>query len=108
LQTDYARIAKHNTELLFIHPENLERALDFVAKSKVSQESLAFPVLADPDRTIPTAYVIKKSSEEGEQVSPSAFIIDKEGILRFKYVGSDPFDRPSIDHIEEMLNLIED
>ena len=106
MQTEYERIAELDTELLFINPEDLEQTRDFVAKSKVTREELSFPVLADPDRTIPTKFKIKKPTDKGEEVSPTAFIIDKEGVLRFKYVGSDPFDRPSTDHLVEILGMI--
>ena len=106
MQTDYERIAELDTELLFINPEDLEQTRDFVAKSKIKREDLSFSVLADPDRAIPTKFKIKKPTEKGEEVSPTAFIIDKEGVLRFKYVGSDPFDRPSTDHLVEILSMI--
>ncbi len=106
MQSDYERIAELDTELLFINPEDLEQTNDFVAKSKVTREALSFPVLADPDRAIPAKFKIKKPTDKGEEVSPTAFIIDKEGILRFKYVGSDPFDRPTTDHLVEILGMI--
>lgn len=107
MQSDYERIAALDTELLFINPEDLDQTRDFVAKSKVTREELSFPVLADPDRTIPTKFKIQKATDKGTEVIPTAFIIDKEGILRFKYVGSDPFDRPSTDSLVEILGMIE-
>lgn len=106
MQSDYERIAALDTELLFINPEDLEQTQDFVAKSKVTRDALSFPVLADPDRAIPNKFKIQKETEKGTEVIPTAFIIDKEGILRFKYVGSDPFDRPSTDHLVEILGMI--
>ena len=106
MQSDYERIAELDTELLFINPEDLEQTQDFVAKSKVTREDLSFRVLADPDRAIPTKFKIEISTDKGTEVSPTAFIIDKEGVLRFKYVGSDPFDRPSTDHLVEILAMI--
>ncbi len=106
MQSDYERIAELDTELLFINPEDLEQTQDFVAKSKVTREDLSFRVLADPDRAIPTKFKIQKETDKGTEVVPTAFIIDKEGILRFKYVGSDPFDRPSTDSLVEILAMI--
>ena len=107
MQSDYERIAELDTELLFINPEDLDQTRDFVAKSKVTREGLSFRVLADPDRAIPTKFKIEIDTEKGTEVSPTAFIIDKEGVLRFKYVGSDPFDRPSTDSLVEILGMIE-
>lgn len=107
MQSDYERIAALDTELLFINPEDLDQTRDFVAKSKVTREDLSFRVLADPDRAIPTKFKIEIDTDKGTEVSPTAFIIDKEGVLRFKYVGSDPFDRPSTDSLVEILGMIE-
>ena len=107
MQSDYERIAELDTELLFINPEDLDQTRDFVAKSKVTREELSFRVLADPDRAIPTKFKIEIDTDKGTQVAPTAFIIDKEGVLRFKYVGSDPFDRPSTDSLVEILGMIE-
>ena len=107
MQSDYERIAALDTELLFINPEDLEQTRDFVAKSKVTREELSFRVVADPDRAIPTKFKIEIDTDKGTEVAPTAFIIDKEGVLRFKYVGSDPFDRPSTDSLVEILGMIE-
>lgn len=106
MQSDYERIAALDTELLFINPEDLDQTRDFVAKSKVTREELSFRVLADPDRAIPTKFKIEIDTDKGTEVAPTAFIIDKEGVLRFKYVGSDPFDRPSTENLVEILAMI--
>lgn len=106
MQSDYERIAELDTELLFINPEDLDQTRDFVAKSKVTREALSFRVLADPDRAIPSKFKIEIDTDKGTEVSPTAFIIDKEGVLRFKYVGSDPFDRPSTENLVEILAMI--
>ena len=106
MQSDYERIAALDTELLFINPEDLDQTRDFVARSKVTREALSFRVLADPDRAIPTKFKIEIDTDKGTEVSPTAFIIDKEGVLRFKYVGSDPFDRPSTENLVEILAMI--
>ena len=106
MQSDYERIAALDTELLFINPEDVDQTRDFVAKSKVTREALSFRVLADPDRAIPTKFKIEIDTDKGTEVSPTAFIIDKEGVLRFKYVGSDPFDRPSTENLVEILAMI--
>ena len=106
MQSDYESIAALDTELLFINPEDLDQTRDFVAKSKVTREDLSFRVLADPDRAIPTKFKIEIDTDKGTEVSPTAFIIDREGVLRFKYVGSDPFDRPSTENLVEILAMI--
>jgi peroxiredoxin len=106
LQSDYHRITKHNTEIVFVNPEDLERSKEFIAKSKMTRDAISFPILADPERTVAKSYVIEKPTEKQIQVFPSSFLIDKEGALRFKYIGTDPYDRPTIEHLEEILAMV--
>lgn len=106
MQTDYQRITKYDTEVVFVNPEDTARSKDFVGKSKLMRDNISFPVLADPERTIAKSYVIEKPTDKMTQVFPSTFLIDKEGILRFKYVGTDPYDRPPVEHLEEVLQMV--
>jgi peroxiredoxin len=103
LRDEYARIAKHNTEVIFINPESVERVQDYIAKAKLTREDIPFPVVADPDRAFVKAYRLEKLTEKQVEVFPSMFLIDRNGVLRFKYIGTEPFDRPSADYLEEIL-----
>lgn len=106
LRTEYNRIAKFNTEIVHVTPENLDRTREFIEKSKLSREDIPFPVVIDPERQIVKTYLIEKPAEKMTEVHPSLFVIDQKGILRFKYVGMDPYDRPPIEHLEEILGLV--
>lgn len=106
MRADYERIAKYNTEIVYINPEDLGRTREYLAKGKMAREDVPFPVVLDPDRQFARDYFIEKPTEKMTEVFPATFLIDQNGILRFKYVGMDPYDRPPIEHLEEILNVV--
>jgi peroxiredoxin len=61
----------------------------------------AFPVLADPAGRISAAYgVAQQMRIHGEWSNrPATFLIDMDGILRFRHLGTTFSDRPSVDKI---------
>ncbi len=59
------------------------------------QTKPSFPVLSDVDADVTVAYDI---FEDGIAV-PSTFVIDREGIIRWAYVGKSPADRPTPDEM---------
>jgi len=66
------------------------------------------PVLVDEDRTFSRQLKLFTSFWDGvssEQNIASVFIIDKMGILRYKYIGQMTEDRPDIDFL---LDVVED
>jgi peroxiredoxin len=54
-----------------------------------------FQILSDSEKKTITSYGILNAAEHGGIAHPSIFIVDKEGRIRFMYVGKDPTDRPS-------------
>ena len=68
-----------------------------------------FPVLVDAERTVSKGLGIFATEWSGSKVDqniPSVFIVDKNGILRFKYVGQSTIDRPSYDYLFTILELV--
>jgi peroxiredoxin len=67
------------------------------------------PVLVDEDRTLSRQLKLFTNFWDGvsaEQNIASVFIIDKKGILRFKYIGQMTEDRPDVDFLlEEVRSL---
>ncbi len=60
------------------------------------------PVLIDEDRTLSRQLKIFTNFWDGvtsEQNIASVFIVDKNGILRFKYIGQMTEDRPSVEFL---------
>lgn len=98
LLRDYEAFKKLETEILFVSPSELEKSKEFLAAAKVP---ISFPVLIDPEREVVKLYHVM-----GERAIPSLFVIDKKGVLRFKYISQNAADRPPTRHILEMLQVI--
>ena len=53
---------------------------------------LPFPLLADPEGEVIRRYGVW--DEEGKIARPAIFVLDRDGIVRYAYVGEDFADRP--------------
>ena len=53
-----------------------------------------FQILSDSEKKTITDYGIVNAAEHGGIAHPSSFILDKEGRIRYMYVGKDAGDRP--------------
>ncbi len=68
-----------------------------------------FPILIDEDRKVTKGlglFATEWSGSKADQLIPSEFIIDKKGVLRFKYIGQNTMDRPSYGYLIKMLEMI--
>lgn len=68
-----------------------------------------FPILIDADKSVSKGLGIFSTDWHGSHVDQcisSVFIVDKEGILQFKYIGQSTFDRPSFDYLLKTLERI--
>ena len=68
-----------------------------------------FPILVDADRTVSKGlglFATEWSGSQVEQNIPSVFILDKNGVLRFKYIGQNTVDRPSYDYLFAILEMV--
>lgn len=54
-----------------------------------------YQILSDADRQTIKSYGILNSQEHDGIAHPSVFIVDKEGRLRYIYIGKNPTDRPA-------------
>jgi len=65
-----------------------------------------YQILSDGDRKVIRAYGVLNAKERDGIAHPAVFIIDKEGRIRFLYVGKDPGDRPEdqtiIDEVKKL------
>jgi peroxiredoxin len=65
-----------------------------------------FPILMDEDRKVTKGlglFATEWSGSKVDQLIPSVFVVDKQGILRFKYIGQNTWDRPSWEYMEKVL-----
>ena len=68
-----------------------------------------FPVLIDADRTVSKRLGLFQTEWTGSKVDqniPSVFIVDKNGVLLFKYMGQNTVDRPSYEYLFKVLEII--
>lgn len=89
MQASYRRIKELNAELIAISADPQR-----TAQQTVKELKLTFPVLSDAYRTIIRSYDVLHPQEGIAR--PSAFIIDKKGMIRWQYIGMSPRDRPSM------------
>lgn len=62
-----------------------------------------FPILYNSD----TAVIENYGVLAGKISKPATFIIDKSGVIRWKYIGNDKADRPSPQEVLEQLRALE-
>ncbi len=70
---------------------------------------LVLPVLADEKQEVSGGLDLMRTEWGGTQVLqniPAVYIIDKDGILRFKYIGQSTQDRPSSEYILKMIESL--
>ena len=68
----------------------------------VQKLGIPFPILYDPSTETPQAYKVFNLLGDG-LATPATFIVDTEGVITWKYVGSGIGDRPSTDTILAQL-----
>jgi peroxiredoxin len=68
-----------------------------------------FPLLMDEDRHLTKRlglFTTDWSGSKAEQLIPSYFVLDKQGIVQFKYIGQNTWDRPTWEYMEKVLAVI--
>ena len=68
-----------------------------------------FPLLIDEDQELTKGlglFMTEWSGSKVGQLVPSVFVLDKEGVLQFKYVGQNTWDRPSWEYMERVLEVV--
>jgi len=70
---------------------------------------MPFPVLVDADRTLSKGlgfFTEEWSGSKAEQNIPTVLIIDPKGIVQFKYMSQNTFDRPHLPYLLKMVDFI--
>ena len=89
----------------------VRKKFPLVFKIEKNDPHNVIPVLVDEDRSLSRQLKIFTNfwdNVSAEQNMASVFIIDKKGILRFKYIGQMTEDRPSIDFLLEVIREMND
>ncbi len=71
--------------------------------------NLPFPLLADIDRRVIQEYgVFHHNEPKGRPISrPATFVLDGKGVIRYRYVGDSPPDRPAVEAILDAIPALE-
>lgn len=101
LAEDYNKIKAAGGDLIAISSDDQS-----FAWSMGQTTSAKFQILSDSDRKVIKDYGILNPQEHGGIAKPTILIIDKEGRIRFLYIGKDPTDRPPDEAIIEEVKKI--
>ena len=87
-------------------PEDLQRMVD-----RISQDDSMvprFPFLTDPDHAVIDRYgLFNDADPRGRQIThPATFIIDREGVVRWRFIEVDYRERPSNEDVLAQLSLV--
>ena len=86
---DYEKIKQAGAELFAISVDEQSYAW-----SMAQTTGAKFQILSDSQKKTIADYGIVNAAEHGGIAHPSTFILDKEGRIRYMYVGKDAADRP--------------
>jgi len=92
LQQDYVAYARMGVLILGIVGQKPAKL-----KKYIQRNYIPFPLLADSNRAVMKSYGVYRSInlDTLNNALPATFIIDRDGIIQFIYVGYSQIDRPS-------------
>ena len=100
LQNDYQGFKELDAEILAVSIEDMSRG------QHVSELlDLQYPVIPDVERKAVDLYGVYNLLGDS-LATPSVFVIDMEGVIRWEYVGQSSGDRPSNDMILDQLGAL--
>ena len=73
------------------------------ASGIVQDLDIPFPVLYDPSGTVPRSYEVFELLERN-LAAPATFVLDKDGVIRWRYVASEIGDRPPASMVLRQLS----
>jgi peroxiredoxin len=100
LRDRYAEFEERGAQVLAIAPDTLENARRYI-----EDNDIPFPCLPDPDRQVFRKYDVKSAMVSLGQ-RPGLFIIDKDGTVRYAYLGWQQWEIPSVDETLEQIDAL--
>ncbi len=100
LKDDYSRFTALHATVVAVSVDSLEDSAQFNG-----QWRFPFPLLSDTELRVIDAYGARHPKGHGDHdiARPTTIIIDPNHIVRYKYIGHDPTDRPTDNEI--LFNL---
>ena len=106
----FEELAPYNAQLAVIFPtESVEEAVKIdelekrIRKGKIPNEEIPYPILLDINLSS-----VDQLGIRSDLAKPATYIIDREGRVRFAYVGESIADRPTVDSILNQLSKLSD
>ena len=101
MREDYDTIRGLEAEVLAVSTDDLSGA-----EYAIDRLDLGFPILFDPEAEVVREYGVYNLLRDG-YATPSTFIIDKNGKVRWKYIGQRYNDRPTNQQIIAQLEALQ-
>ena len=101
LAEDYDKFKRAGADLVAISVDEQSYAW-----SMGQTTNAKFQILSDADKKTIISYGILNAEEHGGIAKPSTFIVDRDGRIRFLYVGKDAGDRPEDALVLEELKKV--
>ena len=96
----YGEFQERGAEVLAIAPDSLENA-----RSYFQHNDIPFACLPDEDRKVFRLYDVKSALVSLGQ-RPALFVVDREGVVRYAYLGWQQWEIPSIDETLEQIDAL--
>jgi len=100
LPEEYQAISDLDAQVIAISAEDLS-----LAETAVEHLGLQFSVLYDLDEEVSQRYQVYGLLDKG-MTTPATFLLDKEGRIRWQYVGKTHTDKPALERILSELKSI--
>ncbi len=97
LREDYEKFESLGAQILAVSTDDLSQA-----EFAVEKLGLQFPVLHDPGGRVSKEYRVFDLLND-RLATPSTFLLDKDGAIRWQYVGNSRSDRPTNSQIIDKL-----
>ncbi len=104
----FEELEPYNAQLAVIFPtESAEEAVKIdelekrIIKGKIPNEDIPYPILLDINLSS-----VDQLGIRSDLAKPATYIIDREGRVRFAYVGESIADRPTVDSILKQLSKL--
>jgi len=91
---------QRGVQVIAIAPDSVEHAQGYFQRNDIP-----FPCLADPNRTVFRLYDVKSAIVSLGQ-RPGLFVIDREGIVRYAYLGWQQYEIPTVDETRKQIDAL--
>ncbi len=96
----YGEFQERGAEVIAIAPDSLENARTYFQRNDIP-----FPCLPDADRSVYRQYDVKSALASLGQ-RPGLFVIDREGVVRYAYLGWQQWEIPTVNETLRQLDAL--